>query len=82
MFPSEIEIRKMTHDHLKGGVAPSRHALSRQNYLERQNERVRANTAVSLTAAYRGAAACIATVVTVLFTRIGAFWAARERVVR
>jgi hypothetical protein len=80
MYPSEIEIRQMTQNHLQGGIAPSRHALARRAYLERQRCQAHPNTAALATrtllaVVYRTAAA-------VRFTRIGAFWSTDQRVVR
>ena len=36
MFPTEAEIRYANQVPMKGGVAPSRHALARQAYLDRK----------------------------------------------
>ena len=78
MFPSEFETRQMTQSHLKGGVAPSRNALARQTYLERQKQQARLNAAVSVTALFRPVASRVAA----LFTRNGAFWSASQRAPR
>lgn len=82
MYPSEIEIRQITQNHLNGGVAPSRHALTRQIYLDRQRKHARAANAVSVTAGFRIAAKRAAAAITALITRICTFWSGCQRVVR
>lgn len=82
MFPSEIETRYTTQRHLKGGVAPSRHALARQVYLERQNRLAKENPLVSATAVLGPVLSYVIARVTSVLNQIGAFWSTGHRVPR
>lgn len=79
MLPSEIEIRLMTRRHLKGGVAPSRHALNLRTYVESQRDRARAKAAVSIPAAFRPAVAYLAAGVNAFLAYVGTLWSAGRR---
>lgn len=82
MFPSEIETRYTTQHHPKGGVAPSRHVLACQVYLERQIRLAKDNPLMSATAVLGTVLSYDIASVTSVLNRIGAFWSTGQRVPR
>lgn len=73
MYWSESESRYTSQDHLKGGVSPSRHALARHRYLERQKEWARQGTSATLTANLKTNLLSLTAGITGLFVRIATF---------
>ncbi len=82
MYPSETEIRYTIQSYPQGGVAPSRHALARHAYIERQKRWALRSSSVSAAAVFGPVLSTVINRATILLNRIGAFWTDGRRAPR
>jgi hypothetical protein len=73
MYLSEVETHFANESHPKGGVAPTRHALARHAYLERQRGWAKSNSVGSAITFFWPVLSNSLARVILMFTRIGAF---------
>ena len=74
MYPSETEIRYTIQSYPQGGIAPSRHALARHAYIERQKRWALRSSSVSAAAVFGPVLSTVINRAAILLNRIGAFW--------
>lgn len=79
MYPSEIEHRDTIQSYPQGGVAPSKHALARHTYIERQKRRALRGSSVLAAADFGPVLSTVKIRAADILSQIGAIWTDKRR---